>query len=123
MEPQRTSTYARFVLATSLKQLISVKFEKSVEDHDESDAKHAKASSICPICRKGFTNTTKISILKSCGHVFCDSCCKQFVKKEGRCQTCDHKTKEKEIIGLRGEGSGFSGGGAKEATKFNVAFQ
>ncbi|KAG0238285.1 hypothetical protein BGX31_003316 [Mortierella sp. GBA43] len=107
----------------SLKQLITVRFETSVEDYDDPDAKNTKRWSICPICRKGFTNTTKISILKSCGHVFCDNCCKQFVKKEGRCQTCDHKTKEKDIILMKGEGSGFSGGGAKEATRFDVAFQ
>ncbi|KAF9353862.1 hypothetical protein BGX26_008388 [Mortierella sp. AD094] len=107
----------------SLKHLIPVKFETAMEDHDESEAKYAKASSICPICRKGFTNTTKMSILKSCGHVYCDNCCKQFVKKEGKCQTCDRKTKEKDIIVMRGEGSGFSAGGAKEAKKFDVAFQ
>ncbi|KAF9929047.1 hypothetical protein FBU30_001890 [Linnemannia zychae] len=107
----------------SLKNLIPVKFEMAVEDHDESEEGQAKQSAICPICRKGFTNTTKMSILKSCGHVFCDSCCKQFVKKEGKCQTCGVKTKEKEIISMTGEGSGFSGGGAKEAKKFDVAFQ
>ncbi|KAI1316624.1 hypothetical protein EDD11_009659 [Mortierella claussenii] len=107
----------------SLKNLIPVKFEMAIEDHDDTETKQAKMSSICPICRKGFTNSTKLSILKSCGHVFCDSCCKQFIKKEGRCQTCDHKTKEKDIITMSGEGSGFSGGGAKEAKKFDVAFQ
>ncbi|KAF9915062.1 hypothetical protein BX616_006975 [Lobosporangium transversale] len=107
----------------SLKNLIPVKFELAIEDHDETEAGQVKTSSICPICRKGFTNTTKMSILKSCGHVFCESCCKKFIKKEGRCQSCDHKTKEKDIITMRGEGSGFSGGGAKEAVKFDVAFQ
>ncbi|KAF9163152.1 hypothetical protein BGX21_001519 [Mortierella sp. AD011] len=78
----------------SLKHLIPVKFETAMEDHDESEAKYAKVSSICP-----------------------------FVKKEGKCQTCDRKTKEKDIIVMRGEGSGFSAGGAKEAKKFDVAFQ
>ncbi|KAF9959190.1 hypothetical protein BGZ72_010126 [Mortierella alpina] len=107
----------------SLKNLVPVKFEMSVEDHDESETSNAKGSAICPICRKGFTNTTKMSILKSCGHVYCDSCCKQFIKKDGKCQTCGHKTKEKDIVSMTGEGSGFSGGGAKEARKFDVAFQ
>ncbi|KAG0358638.1 hypothetical protein BC939DRAFT_442097 [Gamsiella multidivaricata] len=107
----------------SVKQLIGVKFETAFEDYDESEAKSAKASSICPICRKGFTNTTKLCILKACGHVYCESCCKQFVKKEGRCQTCGQKAKEKDVVSMRGEGSGFSGGGAKEAKKFDVAFQ
>ncbi|KAG0053652.1 hypothetical protein BGZ83_000723 [Gryganskiella cystojenkinii] len=107
----------------SLKNLITVKFETSVEDHDESEAKQAKISAICPICRKGFTNTTKMSILKNCGHVYCDSCCKQFIKKEGKCQTCGKKTKDKDVVSMTGEGSGFSGGGAKEARKFDVAFQ
>ncbi|KAG9067585.1 hypothetical protein KI688_012370 [Linnemannia hyalina] len=107
----------------SLKNLISVKFEMAFEDHDDSETTEPKKSAICPICRKGFTNTTKLSILKSCGHVFCDSCCGKFVKKEGKCQTCGVKTKEKEIVSMTGEGSGFSGGGAKEAKKFDVAFQ
>ncbi|CAO3572519.1 unnamed protein product [Mortierella alpina] len=107
----------------SLKNLVPVKFEMSVEDHDESETGNAKGSAICPVCRKGFTNTTKMSILKSCGHVYCDSCCKQFIKKDGKCQTCGHKTKEKDIVSMTGEGSGFSGGGAKEARKFDVAFQ
>ncbi|KAF9187571.1 hypothetical protein BGZ51_001220 [Haplosporangium sp. Z 767] len=107
----------------SLKSLVPVKFEMSIDDHDESDAKQTKGSAICPICRKGFTNTTKLSILKSCGHVFCDTCCKQFIKKDGKCQTCGHKTKDKDIVVMAGEGSGFSGGGAKEARKFDVAFQ
>ncbi|KAF9938198.1 hypothetical protein BGZ67_000403 [Mortierella alpina] len=107
----------------SLKNLVPVKFEMSVEDHDESETSNVKGSAICPICRKGFTNTTKMSILKSCGHVYCDSCCKQFIKKDGKCQTCGHKTKEKDIVSMTGEGSGFSGGGAKEARKFDVAFQ
>ncbi|KAF9100973.1 hypothetical protein BGX29_006102 [Mortierella sp. GBA35] len=107
----------------SLKNLIPVKFEMAVEDHDETEVQQAKKSAICPICRKGFTNTTKLSILKSCGHVFCDNCCAKFVKKEGKCQTCGEKSKEKEIISMTGEGSGFSGGGAKEAKKFDVAFQ
>ncbi|KAK3824473.1 MAG: hypothetical protein JOS17DRAFT_751920 [Linnemannia elongata] len=107
----------------SLKNLIPVKFEMAFEDHDDSETTEPKKSAICPICRKGFTNTTKLSILKSCGHVFCDSCCSKFVKKEGKCQTCGVKTKEKEIVSMTGEGSGFSGGGAKEAKKFDVAFQ
>ncbi|KAG0271540.1 hypothetical protein BGZ95_000640 [Linnemannia exigua] len=108
----------------SLKNLIPVKFEMAFEDHDGEDSTlPAKQSAICPICRKGFTNTTKLSILKSCGHVFCDSCCSKFVKKEGKCQTCGSKTKDKEIVSMTGEGSGFSGGGAKEAKKFDVAFQ
>ena len=92
------------------------------EDHDD-ETTEPKKSAICPICRKGFANTTKLSILKSCGHVFCDSCCGKFVKKEGKCQTCGVKTKEKEIVSMTGEGSGFSSGGAKEAKKFDVAFQ
>ncbi|KAG0312066.1 hypothetical protein BGZ99_009740, partial [Dissophora globulifera] len=98
-------------------------FETAMEDYDESETKQAKVSSICPICRKGFTNTTQLSILRPCGHVFCGSCCDKFVKKDGKCQTCAHKIKAKDVIVMRGEGSGFSGGGAKEARRFDVAFQ
>ncbi|KAF9578989.1 hypothetical protein BGW38_004947, partial [Lunasporangiospora selenospora] len=86
----------------SLKNLIPVKFEMAVEDHDETETK-AKESSICPICRKGFINTTKLSILKACGHVYCESCCLKFIKKDGRCQSCGQKAKEKDIISMSGE--------------------
>ncbi|KAG0036032.1 hypothetical protein BGZ82_004779 [Podila clonocystis] len=106
----------------SLKNLIAVKFETALEDGDETET-NLKVSSICPICRKGFTNSTKLSILKGCGHVYCESCCQKFIKKDGKCQACSHKAKEKDIISMTGEGSGFSGGGAKEAKKFDVAFQ
>ncbi|KAF9429448.1 hypothetical protein BGZ76_001278 [Entomortierella beljakovae] len=107
----------------SLKNLIPVKWETAVEDHDGTETKQAAKMAICPICRKAFTNSTKLSILKSCGHVYCEHCCKQFIKKDGRCQICNHKTKEKDIIAMKGEGSGFSSGGAKEAKRFDVAFQ
>ncbi|KAF9431057.1 hypothetical protein BGZ94_009982 [Podila epigama] len=107
----------------SLKSLITVKFETAVEDHDESEVGRAKSSAICPICRKGFTNSTKMSILKGCGHVYCDSCCKDFIKKDAKCQVCGFKAKGKDIVSMTTEGSGYSGGGAKEAKKFDVAFQ
>ncbi|KAF9207352.1 hypothetical protein BGZ59_011185 [Podila verticillata] len=100
----------------------TVKFETALEDGDETET-NQKASSICPICRKGFTNSTKLSILKGCGHVYCESCCQKFIKKDGKCQACGHKAREKDIISMTGEGSGFSSGGAKEAKKFDVAFQ
>lgn len=106
-----------------MKNLITVQFETAIDDNDGSDPKLAKKSAICPICRKGFTNTTKMSILRNCGHVYCDNCCKQFIKKEGKCQTCGKKTKDKDVVSLTSEGSGFSSGGAKEAKKFDVAFQ
>ncbi|KAF9974325.1 hypothetical protein BGZ73_002281 [Actinomortierella ambigua] len=107
----------------SLKNLIPVQFTMTVEDHDEDETKTAKEFASCPVCVKGFTNTTRLAILKSCGHVYCEACCLKFVKKDGACQVCSKKAREKDIISMAGEGSGFAGGGAKEAVKFGVAFQ
>ncbi|KAG0225155.1 hypothetical protein BGW41_004810 [Actinomortierella wolfii] len=107
----------------SLKNLIPVQFTMTVEDHGEDEAKTAKQFASCPVCVKAFTNTTRLAILKGCGHVYCEACCQKFVKKDGACQVCSKKACEKDIISMSGEGSGFAGGGAKEAVKFDVAFQ
>ncbi|KAF9157594.1 hypothetical protein DFQ26_008577 [Actinomortierella ambigua] len=107
----------------SLKNLIPVQFTMTVEDHDEDETKTAKEFASCPVCVKGFTNTTRLAILKGCGHVYCEACALKFVKKDGVCQVCNKKAREKDIVSMAGEGSGFAGGGAKEAVKFGVAFQ
>ncbi|CAG8457413.1 10311_t:CDS:2 [Paraglomus occultum] len=124
----------------SIKALITTKWTE-VEDANSK-------SFVCPSCRRTLTNTIKISreyililagnsdfelvidavispaVMKPCGHVICSSCVDKFVKKSKKCFVCDVKCKDKDVIDMSGEGTGFaSGGGKVVARKFDVAFQ
>ncbi|CAG8483791.1 2739_t:CDS:2 [Paraglomus brasilianum] len=100
----------------SIKALIATKWTE-VEDANSK-------SFVCPSCRRTLTNTIKISLTKPCGHVICSSCVDKFVKKSKKCFVCDVKCKDKDVIDMSGEGTGFaSGGGKVVARKFDVAFQ
>lgn len=63
-------------------------------------------------------------VLRKCGHVICNKCIDSFVKKSQTCYVCEHKTKEKDIIDMSAEGTGFASNSSMlEAKKFDVAFQ
>ncbi|GAB5593130.1 hypothetical protein Unana1_08030 [Umbelopsis nana] len=99
----------------TIKSLIAVKFT-----NEDEKSNHP----ICPACMKGLNNGTKISILRKCGHVICNKCIDSFVKKSQTCYVCEHKTKEKDIIDMSAEGTGFASNSSMlEAKKFDVAFQ
>ncbi|CAO3623671.1 unnamed protein product [Mucor hiemalis] len=99
----------------SIKSLIDVKFET------EGDKKN---SNVCPACLKTLTNASKLSVLRPCGHVICNSCIDMFVKKSKKCYTCEKKIKSKDIIDMSPEGTGFASASTKAvAEKFNLAFQ
>ncbi|KAI9471868.1 MAG: hypothetical protein EXX96DRAFT_582039 [Benjaminiella poitrasii] len=97
----------------SIKSLIDVKFQ--IEDKDKK---------ICPACLKSFTNASKLSVLRNCGHVICNHCVNMFVTKSKACYVCEKKTKTKDIIDMSPEGTGFASASTKAvAEKFNLAFQ
>ncbi|KAJ3299011.1 hypothetical protein HK104_010093 [Borealophlyctis nickersoniae] len=99
----------------TLKKLVPVKF---------TEAKGKKEEYICPSCTKTFTNGSKIIVLKGCGHALCKECCGRFVKTSNRCFVCETKCKDRDLVTLKGEGTGFAGGGGKvETSKTTVAFQ
>lgn len=121
----------------SIKSLINVSFTK--EDEKSSNA-------ICPACMKGLNNGTKISgmyfitklgksivldidfqtpsVLRKCGHVICNKCIDSFVRKSQRCYVCEKKTKDKDIVDMSAEGTGFASNSTNlEAKRFDVAFQ
>ncbi|CAG8560113.1 10746_t:CDS:2 [Ambispora leptoticha] len=125
-DPDKTTSAKRQTMCTatesehpiSIKNLIPTKFTEVAEINSKNK------SFICPSCRKSLTNTVKISLLKTCGHVICGVCVDKFVRKAHRCFVCETKCKEKDIADMSGEGTGFaSGGGKVVAQKFDVAFQ
>ncbi|KAJ2959553.1 hypothetical protein NQZ79_g5023 [Umbelopsis isabellina] len=103
----------------SIKSLINVLFTQ--EDEKTGNA-------ICPACMKGLNNGTKISeflsVLRKCGHVICNKCIDSFVRKSQRCYVCEKKTKDKDIVDMSAEGTGFASNSKNlEAKRFDVAFQ
>ncbi|KAJ1332810.1 hypothetical protein BSLG_008439 [Batrachochytrium salamandrivorans] len=106
----------------SLKRLIPVIFaQSSSEPSSKKDltrpAKH------CPSCLTSFRNGVKIIVARNCGHALCRSCYVKFMKSCHKCVVCDTKCKERDIIDLDIEGTGFSSGGQAEAKKGGPAFQ
>ncbi|KAI8069876.1 hypothetical protein BC940DRAFT_366094 [Gongronella butleri] len=97
----------------SRKSLITVNFSK------DSDGK-----SICKACLKGLSNSSKLCLMRPCGHVLCRHCVDLFVKKSKCCFVCDKKVKSKDIIDMTIEGTGFtSASSVALAEKFDLAFQ
>ncbi|KAL1918400.1 uncharacterized protein VTP21DRAFT_3060 [Calcarisporiella thermophila] len=98
----------------TLKSLINVNWTKE----------KGKDEYFCPACSKSFSNSMKIAILRNCGHVLCRGCVEQFVRPSKQCYVCNAALKEKDIINMSGEGTGYAGSGGKVlATKYDVAFQ
>ncbi|KAJ3379412.1 hypothetical protein HDU84_006704 [Entophlyctis sp. JEL0112] len=131
----------------SFKKLVKINFtypknEKSSGNLDERGASSAQKP-ICPSCMKGFTNGSKITVVKLCGHAVCKDCFARFIKGAGKCHVCDGPCKAGDAFDLFVEGrpavlipsitsvncvilgTGFasSGGLEKVATKVDVAFQ
>jgi len=78
---------------------------------------------ICPSCKKGFSNSVLMFLMKPCGHVTCKTCTDSLVKPAKQCVVCDIKLGGKDIISLTREGTGYAAGGLAETSKKGVAFQ
>ncbi|KAI8382320.1 hypothetical protein BD560DRAFT_444244 [Blakeslea trispora] len=99
----------------TMKSLIDVKFHKE-DMHKDKNA--------CPACLKTLTNASKLSVMRNCGHVICNTCVDMFVAKSKKCYVCEVKTKSKDIVDMSPEGTGFASASTKAmAEKFNLAFQ
>ncbi|KAJ1940755.1 hypothetical protein FBU59_003714 [Linderina macrospora] len=95
-----------------LKSLISVCFRES------------NGEKLCPSCDKSLKNSSKIDVLKPCGHAICHRCVSNFVLPAGKCFVCQAKVKPADAIRLGSEGTGFSGGGGQMiATRYDNALQ
>ncbi|KAJ1860482.1 hypothetical protein LPJ73_001350 [Coemansia sp. RSA 2703] len=79
---------------------------------------------LCPSCDKAFSNSTKIDVLKRCGHALCHRCVVNFVEPASACFVCQKKVVSKDVIRLDSDGTGFSGGGGQMvATRYDSALQ
>ncbi|RKP11031.1 hypothetical protein THASP1DRAFT_21358 [Thamnocephalis sphaerospora] len=114
----------------SLKKLIPVHFASSLDGKDDEreddtvrTVQERRQAFFCPACSKNLSNTMKMSLSRNCGHVLCSRCMDQFVRKSQRCFVCEKKCKDKDIIQLATEGTGFAaGGGQVEVAKYDTAF-
>ncbi|KAI8055464.1 hypothetical protein BDF22DRAFT_742051 [Syncephalis plumigaleata] len=114
-----------------IKKLIPVKFtyltdkqERNPDDDDNvTTAEERRQSAVCPSCSKSLTNSMKLILSKQCGHVLCSGCVDKFVKPSKQCFVCEKKCKDKDMVTLKSEGTGFAAGGGKvQVTKYETAF-
>ncbi|KAF8664349.1 hypothetical protein AX14_006741 [Amanita brunnescens Koide BX004] len=94
----------------------------SAEGSNSSKAKE-DAEPMCPSCKKRLSNNILIFVMKPCGHVTCKTCADTLVRPSKQCIVCDTQLKDKDIVELKREGTGFAGGGMAETSKAGVAFQ
>ncbi|KAI8322403.1 hypothetical protein GQ54DRAFT_260112 [Martensiomyces pterosporus] len=96
------------------KHLVEVKFRSG-----------SNGEKLCPSCDKSLSNSTKIDVLKPCGHAICHRCVSNFVMPAGACFVCQKKVRgDEDAIRLDSEGTGFTGGGGKMvATRYDSALQ
>ncbi|GKV58054.1 nitric oxide synthase-interacting protein [Collybia sordida] len=116
----------------ALKNLIPVKF--SYYNHDssrsaestpveKSGVRKEEPEPMCPSCKKRLSNSILMFVMKPCAHVTCKTCTDSLVRPSKQCVVCDTQLKEKDIVELKREGTGFAGGGLAETSKAGIAFQ
>ncbi|KAF8639223.1 hypothetical protein AX17_001708 [Amanita inopinata Kibby_2008] len=98
---------------------------KSTESTPVEGSSKAKeeAEPMCPSCKKRLSNNLLVFAMKPCGHVTCKTCVETLIRPSMQCIVCDVQLKDKDIVELKREGTGFAGGGMAETSKVGVAFQ
>jgi len=131
---QTTCRAAKPAHPVLLKNLVPVKFTLwsasagAAQSPDSTPSQAAPGRSedpdpMCPSCKKKLSNNTLLFLAKPCGHVTCKTCTETLVRPGKQCIVCDVKVREKDIVELQREGTGFAGGGLAEASQTGIAFQ
>lgn len=116
----------------AMKNLIPVKFtffnagggsSRSVDSTPADGSRKEDPDPMCPSCKKKLSNNSLMYLMKPCAHVTCKTCTETLVRPAKQCVVCDKLLKEKDIVELKREGTGFAGGGLAETSKTGVAFQ
>ena len=104
-----------------LKQMTAVTFTPAEEGASAADlvGKAAKERYICPLSKKALTNANPATVLRPSGMVISTACVKDFIKKEMLDPFTDPPTKlkEKDLIQIRTEGTGFAAKTEEKALK------
>lgn len=103
-----------------LKQLHAITFTPA--DGEDVLGKKSKDRYICPLSKKGLSNVNPATVLRPSGMVVASSCVKDFIKKEMLDPFTDPpcRLKEKDIIPLRVEGTGYAAKTADEVLSLKV---
>ncbi|RDB17393.1 Nitric oxide synthase-interacting [Hypsizygus marmoreus] len=119
----------------ALKHLMPVKFtyfnpgagaSRSIEStpvEADQKAKKEEAEPMCPSCKRRLSNSVLMFVMRPCAHVICKTCTDSLVRSAKQCIVCDKQLKEKDIVELKREGTGFAGGGLAETSRAGIAFQ
>ncbi|CED82844.1 Uncharacterized conserved protein [Phaffia rhodozyma] len=107
----------------SIKGLIPVKFTPLPTSSSSTAGSSNPTASMCPSCSKELTNSSVSILIKTCGHVCCKACVDKVVRPGKQCVTCDSRAKEKDLVELVRDGTGFAAVGKAEAIKQETAFQ
>ena len=100
-----------------LKDLVSVKFTPSPSAEDIDNTSERSGRHICPLSMKTLTKTSKLLVVKPTGDVITEEAYKTVIKPEGEYK--GHKVTPKDVIRVKGGGSGFAGShAAVQANKF-----
>ncbi|KIJ99725.1 hypothetical protein K443DRAFT_161201 [Laccaria amethystina LaAM-08-1] len=95
----------------------------SASSSSSSKVKKDEPEPMCPSCKKHLSNSSLMFLMKPCAHVTCKTCTDSLVRPAKQCIVCDTQLKEKDVIELKREGTGFAGGGMAETSRAGIAFQ
>jgi nitric oxide synthase-interacting protein len=100
-----------------LKHLRPVRFTLAHDDEQQTSSNATGMRRIkyaCCVCRRVLTNSTRMAVMRPCGHVLCTRCVNQFVAKDKACAHCGAACASRsDVIPLEQGASGFAAGGAK----------
>lgn len=62
-------------------------------------------------------------VTRQCGHVLCKPCSDKFQLGTGHCYQCEEKCKDRDLLGLRNEGTGYAGAkeGSVEVQRYDLS--